>query len=204
LRWVPRTSTCAAQKTPDDAEQQIYELFLRLALTLRDSGIRHSDLVVNFDQTQVVMSDHNTRTFDVQGSRQVDVVGKDEKRAFTAVVGISASGTPLPTQFIYKGATERSVPSSRSPLRDEASCLGFVYSWNPRNYWSDLASMEQYFECIIAPYFEEQKRRLNYEDDQECAVLLDCWSVHRGRPFCDLVHTRWPWIRLHYIPGGTT
>lgn len=38
LRWVPRAATRAAQKVPADADQQLLQLFLRLALLFRDSG----------------------------------------------------------------------------------------------------------------------------------------------------------------------
>ncbi|EIW79705.1 hypothetical protein CONPUDRAFT_58782, partial [Coniophora puteana RWD-64-598 SS2] len=204
LKWVSRSSTRAAQKTPQDAEEQIYELFLRLALWFRDSGARYPSLLVNFDQTQVVMADSAANTFDVEGSKQVSVLGKEEKRAFTAVVGISASGDALPTQFIFKGATERSTPSSTAPDRGEASRLGFIYAWNPDNYWSTHTTMEQYLADIVVPYFTRQKELLGCDEDQECAILLDCWSVHRSLSFRSMVQRRWPWIRLRYVPGGTT
>ncbi|EIM82511.1 uncharacterized protein STEHIDRAFT_30759, partial [Stereum hirsutum FP-91666 SS1] len=204
LRWVPRVSTRAAQKTPVDAEQQIWELFLRLALWVRDAGVRHPSLIVNFDQTQVVIADNNAHTFAEEGSKQVGVNGKEEKRAFTSVVGISASGDVLPSQLIFKGGSDRSLPSPSAPARDEASRLGFLYSWNPNNYWSSLSLMETYMETIIVPYFMHQKQLLGYAEDQECVAILDCWSVHRSKEFRHIVRRRWPWLRLRYIPGGTT
>ncbi|EIW81257.1 hypothetical protein CONPUDRAFT_28077, partial [Coniophora puteana RWD-64-598 SS2] len=203
LNWVPQLSTRAAQKMPEDAEQQIYELFLQLALFFYDSGIHHPHLLINFDQTQVVMADNSAKTFD--GSCQVDILDKEEKRAFTAVVGVSALGSILLTQFVFKGATERSLPSPKAPHHDEASHLGFLYCcWNPDTYWSDLNAMRQYFNVIVIPYFAEQKCLLGYPDDQECAVLLNCWSVHRGQAFHDMVCKDWLWIRLFYVLGGTT
>lgn len=150
------------------------------------------------------MADNSARTLDVEGSKQVGVVGKEEKRAFTAVVGVSASGDVLPTQLVFKGGSDRSLPSRDAPGRAEASRLGMLFSWNPANYWSDLSSMEDFFEKIVVPYFARQKELHGYPDDQECAVLLDCWSVHRGKAFRRLVRRRWPWLRLRYIPGGTT
>lgn len=204
LRWVPRRSTRAAQKTPEDAKEQIWQLFLRMALVIRDAGIRHPDLVINFDQTQVVVADNSARTLDVEGSTQVSVTSKEEKRAWTAVMGVSAAGHVLPTQVIMKGSTDRSLPSRTSPLYDEAIKSGMVFSFNPKNHWSSLVLMEVYFERIIVPFLVQRKKDLGYDDDQECIVLLDCWSLHRGREFRQLVRTRWPWIRLRYIPGGTT
>lgn len=70
LRWFLRMSTRAAQKTLVDAEQQTYEPFRRLALLVRDAGIRHPSLIIDFDQTQVAMANNTARTLDVEGSKQ--------------------------------------------------------------------------------------------------------------------------------------
>ncbi|EIW85803.1 hypothetical protein CONPUDRAFT_41018, partial [Coniophora puteana RWD-64-598 SS2] len=204
LRWVPRASTRAARKTPEDAEQQIYELFLRLALWVRDSAVDHPSLLINFDQTQVIMADSTANTFEVEGSKQVEVLGKEEKRAFTAVLAISASGDVLPIQYIFKGSTNRSLPSASAPRMSEASDLGFLYSLNRLNYWSDLRTMQQFIELVVAPYFTRQKELLGYPPDQECTILLDCWSVHRGKPFTGWLRKSYPWLRLRFVPGGTT
>ena len=40
------------------------------------------------------------------------MVGMDEKRAFTLVVGVSADGTLLPFQTIFVGKTTTSLPSA--------------------------------------------------------------------------------------------
>ncbi|EIW75141.1 hypothetical protein CONPUDRAFT_23936, partial [Coniophora puteana RWD-64-598 SS2] len=204
LKWVPRRSTRAAQKTPKDAKEQGYELFLHLARWFRDSGARYPSLFINFDQTQVVMADNAASTLDIEGSKQIAVVGKEEKRAFTAVVGVSASGDVLPTQFIFKGATDRSLPSLSAPCRAEASRLGFDYALNDTTYWSDHESMERYLDQVVVPYLTREKELNSCHDDQECAVLLDCWSVHRSLAFRSLVHRRWPFLRLFFVPGGCT
>ncbi|EIW78733.1 hypothetical protein CONPUDRAFT_156691 [Coniophora puteana RWD-64-598 SS2] len=106
LGWVPRVLTRAAQKSSADAQQKIFKLFVRLSLWVHDSGTRHPDLIINFNQTQIVISDNSARTFDTQGSKQIAVLGKEEKCAFTAVVGVSASGAVLPLQFIFKGGSD--------------------------------------------------------------------------------------------------
>ncbi|EIW77811.1 hypothetical protein CONPUDRAFT_30544, partial [Coniophora puteana RWD-64-598 SS2] len=98
-----------------------------------------------FDQTQVVMANTSTTMFEIKGSKQVAVVGKEEKCAFTTVVGVSASGELLPTQFIFKGQTARALSSLMAPGQAEAFCLGFIYSLNKENYWSNFDTMEEYF-----------------------------------------------------------
>ncbi|EIW78734.1 hypothetical protein CONPUDRAFT_156692 [Coniophora puteana RWD-64-598 SS2] len=64
--------------------------------------------------------------------------------------------------------------------------------------------MVEYLNKDVVPYFNDQKQCLGYPDNQECVVILDCWSVHQSKAFCWLVYKNWPWIRLHFIPGGTT
>ena len=83
--------------------------------------------VVNTDQTQVVYASNGKSTYNLKGEKQVQVEGKDEKRAFTLVVGVSMRGEALPFQVIYHGATTRSLPSPNAPFFDHAQKLGFRF-----------------------------------------------------------------------------
>lgn len=201
---VPRASTRAAQKIPANAGEKLYEMWLRLALGLRDSGVRHGDLVINFDQTAIVVADNSAHTFDIRGSKQVGVTGKEEKRAWTAVNIVSAAGHMLPTQIIMKGVTVRSLPSQGSPDYQESIRLGFQWSLNRDSAWSNIPQLHELLYHIIVPFFEERKRDLGYPDDQECFIILDCWAVHRSLEFRELVFDQWPWLRLRFVPGGCT
>lgn len=50
-----------------------------------------------------------------------------------------------------------------------------------------------------------RKSSLGHNDNQECTVLLDCWSVWHSKDFRrDLVRGRWRWICLRYMPGSMT
>ena len=55
------------------------------------------------------------------GSKQVEVVGEDEKRGFTVVVGISMSGDVLPFQVIYAEHTTHSLPTPGAPEYHQAT-----------------------------------------------------------------------------------
>ena len=44
-------------------------------------------------------------TMEVEGSKRVELVGKDEKRQITAVFGGSMTGNFLPLQLVYQGKT---------------------------------------------------------------------------------------------------
>ena len=63
------------------------------------------DLVVNWDQTSSKLVPVSNWTMEIQGTRQVPVVWKDDKREITVLFSISASGTLLPPQVIYQGKT---------------------------------------------------------------------------------------------------
>jgi hypothetical protein len=96
LKFVPRTATRAAQKIPADAPVQLYRTFFHLVYACWRHKIKDAALIVNFDQTQVVVQSQGRSTFAEEGAKQVGVVGKEEKRAWTAVVAVAASGDVLP------------------------------------------------------------------------------------------------------------
>jgi hypothetical protein len=65
-------------------------------------------------------------------------------------------------------------------------------------------SMTDYFTDILVPWFSKAKQRLNLPESQTCIVYLDVWSVHRGIQLRTWVKATYPWIELHYVPGGCT
>lgn len=113
LRWTWRRSTQAAQKLPKNVDEVLRENALRLALTFRDGVIYSAAFDVNIDQMMVVYQPGSAATYEVCGSKQVAVVGSEEKRTFTLLLGITASGD-LPFQVIYKGKSPQSLPSLTS------------------------------------------------------------------------------------------
>ena len=91
LTWNLRKATQVAQKPPKDWQQQCLHSFFCKAYIIKDKDIPIY-LVVNFDQTQVTLAPGNRMMWAETGSKQVRMVGMDEKRAFTLVVGVSANG----------------------------------------------------------------------------------------------------------------
>ena len=59
------------------------------------------ELIINWDQTCCKLIPGSDWTMETQGSKQVPVVGKDDKRG-----SFSASGMVLPSQVIYKEKTK--------------------------------------------------------------------------------------------------
>ncbi|KAJ7222042.1 hypothetical protein C8J57DRAFT_1094600, partial [Mycena rebaudengoi] len=65
-----------------------------------------------------------------RGSKQVSVVGLEEKCAFTLVVSLAADGTLVPFQAIFTGKSTRSRPHHYARGYKELSEVGcrFVHS----------------------------------------------------------------------------
>lgn len=204
LNWSIRKATRAAQKIPNDVDRILRHAFLRLACTIRDESI-DSCFIVNSDQTQVVYAQGSSVTWTEKGSKQVEVVGNDEKRAFTLLVGVSVSGELLPFQAVYQGKDrKRSLPKMDSPGYARAIELGFRFEVSGNGtYWSTHQTMQDYVTFILAPYFEKHRKRLSLPD-QRCVWQIDCWSVHRSAEFRDWMRSNYPWILLQYVPGGCT
>lgn len=211
LGWTYRKATRAAQKLPKNWVQFTWESFLRHAAVIRDHNIPAA-LRVNADQTQHVFQPSSCFTYDKRGAKQVSVIGKDEKRAITVLVAVSASGELLPFQAIFKGRSSASLPnpSTDNPsLRvafEEAIDRGFRFEFAgiSDTYWSTLQTMKHWVEHILVPYFNEKKAELGLRVDHECILQLDVWSVHSSVEF-----RKWMWenhreIILLYVPGGCT
>jgi hypothetical protein len=139
-------------------------------------------------------------TYAPKGSKQVKVVGKDEKQGFTLVVGISMSGEALPFQAIYAGQTARSLPSPAAPDYQKATVLKFHFESGGDNHWSTLGTMKTCVQHILVPYFEGHKKYSN----QVCIWQIDCWSVHQSAEFHNWMHKSYPWIQIHYVPANCT
>ena len=205
LAWSLRKATQAAQKLPKDWQHQCLHSFFRKAYIIKDKDIPIY-LVVNFDQTQVTLAPGNRMTWAEIGSKQVGIVGMDEKRAFTLVVGVSADGTLLPFQTIFVGKTTTSLPSAAdSPKYADAIRAGFKFEPSGTGtYWSNQSTMRSYINDIIAPYFDRKKAENSLPASQCSLLQLDVWSVHRSEEFRGWMHAHHPTIILDYVPGGCT
>ena len=120
MSWSLRRSTRPGKKVPDGVTYILTDAFLRLVHTISENNITIT-ITVNTDQTLVTYAAGASETYAPRGSKQVEVVGKDEKQGFTLVVGISMSGKALPFQAIYAGITPCSLPSANTPGYNEAT-----------------------------------------------------------------------------------
>ncbi|KAJ7050612.1 hypothetical protein C8F01DRAFT_1344185 [Mycena amicta] len=205
MRWSERHSTKAAQKLPTDWEDQCERAALRRAHIIQTEDIP-AELIINSDQTGVVYNPGGRLTWAPRGSRQVSLIGAEEKRAFTALLGITASGTVLPVQAVYEGLTKQSCPRKDVPKYEECIEEGFQFvpSQKKRNHWSNQLTMRSYVCDILQPYIRTQIEKLALSASQKALWIIDVWSVHRSEEFRDYVRDNHSNIIIDFVPGGTT
>ena len=99
------------------------------------------------DQTGVYVIPGDNFTYEERGKKQVVLVGKDEKRAYTLVVATSCDGDILPFQQVWGGATIRSCPSDDANGIEEARNLSFDFTFanSPKrgSHFSTLKTMKE-------------------------------------------------------------
>jgi len=204
MGWSNRRATKAAQKLPANHEEILRNAFLREAAIIRDHAVP-AKLRVNTDQTQLVYQQGVQQTWTESGVKQVSTVGQEEKRAFTLVPSISASGVLLPMQAIFMGKTSASCPSPKAPSYREALAEGYVMLPSKSStYWSTQATMRALVDTIIAPYFDKTKAELKLPSTQSSIWKIDCWSVHKSKEFLGWMKKAHPTIIIIFVPGGCT
>ena len=204
LNWSMRRATQATQKLPKDWEEQCERSFLRKAYVIKEEDIP-IEIYINSDQTQVVYSPGNRMTWAPSGSKQVQLVGVDEKRAFTLLVSVSASGNVLPFQAIYAGKSPLSCPRDDARHIEDVQKAGFhLVPSGTTTYWSNLETMKDFVTYILAPYFTDMKAKLGLPKSQKSLWQIDVWSVHRSQVFRDWMKKTHLNIILDFVPGGCT
>jgi hypothetical protein len=204
LGWSMRKATRAAQNKPENWEDLCEKSFFRKAYVIKEEDTP-AMLYVNSDQTQVIYAPGNRMTWAPLGSKQVSLVGAEEKRAFTLLVSVVADGTILPFQAVYRGETERSCPSSNAPCMENIKNAGFRLEFSgTKTYWSNQQTMRDFVNHILSPYFNRTKQRHNLPMSQKSLWQIDVWSVHRSEEFRSWMKKNHPTIILDFVPGGCT
>ncbi|KAF9066545.1 hypothetical protein BDP27DRAFT_1384278 [Rhodocollybia butyracea] len=148
MSWTPRVGTCTAAHLPLDAEDLCKRAFFCLAYCMKWENIP-AKLIINVD----------------------------EKRAFTLLVGSSASGDILPFQAVWAGKTEKSLPSKDAPGMTEALQRGFHFTFAA----SEKKTMKEYIEDILIPYVKDIiASDPGLDDDQKAVFYIGVYPVHPG------------------------
>ena len=100
MGFVKRKVTSKAKVTVENFEQLKKEFLLQINQVIVMDEIP-ADLIINFDQTGLQFVPVSEWTMEAEGTKRVEVAGKDNKRQLTAVLGRSMAGEFLPPQLIH-------------------------------------------------------------------------------------------------------
>ncbi|KAI0312855.1 hypothetical protein OF83DRAFT_1046391, partial [Amylostereum chailletii] len=125
--------------------------------------------------------------------------------ALTVTVSVSNHGKLLPFQAIYGGKTDQSSPNRTTPNYDNTINAGFLFQHSgTATYWANQATMQDFINRVIAPYFSRMKTKLGLPLQQKSIWQIDVWSVHRSLEFRDWLKKKHPTILLLFVSAGCT
>lgn len=124
MSWSLRQGTQAAKKIPENWEDTCEMTYYRIVHLMIRYKIPTS-LLINMDQTGIILIPGADSTYHEKGAKQVHILGKTEKRAYTLAVASSCDGDILPFQAVWGGKTIASCP--KPDVRREAESLGFHF-----------------------------------------------------------------------------
>lgn len=191
--YVKRKATRTSQKVCNDFENIKATYLKQIRDTVETNNIPTS-MVVNFDQTGTKMVPVSCWTLEVQGSKQIDMVGLDDKRELTALLAVSLSGELLPPQVIYAGTTQRCHPNV--PLPD---------GWHlahSQSHWSTTETMLEYVDAVLAPYMMKQREHLGLAQDAVGLCIFDVFATHRCDAFLKKLEENH--MKCIFVPAGCT
>jgi hypothetical protein len=148
MNWSFRAATKAAKKLPDEWRTLCKEAILRISTTMRTFRVPPA-LVINGDQTGVNLFPCDNKTYEIKGSKQVAVLGQDDKRHITLMVTSAMDGTLLPFQAVMKGKTKDSLPSVQA--RQSAEGMGMRFVTGGDKHWATLDTTKDVstvYQCI--------------------------------------------------------
>lgn len=130
-----------------------------------------ADLAINWDKTGIKLVPVNSWMLAEQRSKEVSVVGKDDKREVTPLLVVSVSGDLPPRQVIYAGKTNACHPN-----------VNFPAEWHITHsplHWSTEETMLQYIDSEVVPYFMKQRQKLELSATQPALAIFDAFTSRK-------------------------
>ena len=115
LNFVQRKGTKAARKLPENFPEQ-KELFLSKIEEIVTEKRIPDDLIINVDQTNVYIVPVGDFTLEEKGSKQVPIIGLEDKRQITVLLGCTMSGYFLPLKLSTQAERIRFTRNFHSPM----------------------------------------------------------------------------------------
>ena len=110
MKFVQRMATTAKSKHAPMDFAQLKKLFLADVVATVTTEEIPAELILNWDQTGIIIVPSSTWTMERKGANRVEMVGVNDKRQITAIFCSTLTGDFLPVQLVYKGKTPRCHP----------------------------------------------------------------------------------------------
>ena len=133
------------------------------------------ELIISVDQNPSKYVPTENVTMTEKNSKHIPRKEGNYKRAITATLSETLSGTILPFQLIYQGKTCRSLPAVKFPA-------DFSLSYNTK-YWSNEVETIRLLNDIIAPYITKVKEELGLPEYQSTLLLWDAFKAQSTEKF---------------------
>ena len=114
MGFVKRRASTKAKIEIENFEEMKAQILLDIKVVCEMEEIPF-DLVINWDQTGIHYVPVRSWTMEKEGTKRVEIVAVDDKQQITAVFAGTLTGDFLPPQLIYKGTTNRCLPSIKFP-----------------------------------------------------------------------------------------
>ena len=199
LSW--RRTTKAARSTPADLAETRRMFLRRVIYICRRYNVPPS-LFINMDESGIFLFPLQKRTWGPAGAKQVAIVGNDDKRQFTLVVGITASGKLAGrSQIIWAGET-----TGCHPKGDEYKAFDkLLFHSHSASHWTTEDTLPEYvqdlFDNHVVPTIKQQGGDVEH---QKWVLLYDCYSVHRSHDVLCELKTRFPTLIVLFVPASCT
>lgn len=157
------------------------------------------------DQTAIIFTPGADSTYNKKRAKQVHLLGKNEKKAYTLAVACSCARDVLPFQAVWGGKTMASCP--KVVIWIEAESLGFNFTpansvKNLTSHFSTLPTMREWIEKIYISYIKSIVQEHNLKPDQKSIFLLDAYLVHISLDFRTYLQAAHPNAFIIYIPAN--
>jgi DDE superfamily endonuclease len=188
-----RKTNAGRKQLPADAESIQERFFLQCALIIQEHRIP-KQFVFNWDETGVSLVDLGKYTMELKGSKEVRIVGADDKRQITVATCTTAAGTCGPFTVIWQGksSSTRAIPQAKYP---QSWCVQQTES-----HWMTQGAQKKYLKKLEL-WLKSEREKLGNVDQVAC-MLIDTYEVHL-MPFLKEWAREQKVIVKYIIPGMT-
>ena len=191
---VLRVCTTKMRELPVDFEAK-KEIYLRIGADLINRYNVPAQLVINGDETAVLLVNRATTTRSAEGVKRVKILGMgDDKAQITTTIFVTESGDVLPYQMIFTGKTPRCHPTSGKP----DDCL-----WtHTESHWQSVKTYLEVIEKIVIPYKNNVIQTLQLPPDQVTILKHDLHFTHKDASV--LKYLKDNFIAPLFVPAACT